>query len=276
MLTNILKAINMPKSTYMYWNIRLDRKDKDLELGNMIRDIQKDNPNYGYRRVQAVLKDKGIIVNKKRIQRVMKKYNLNVESYTRKSRKLNTYDKNKVKAAPNIINRRFHTNIPYQKITTDTSEFKYYTKDNKIGKLYLDPFLDMYNSEIISYSISPTPSALGIMNALNKAIEVTSKCKYQRIFHSDRGWAYSMRDYIKELKSNRIRRSMSRKGNCHDNSPMENFFGLLKQEIYYGKIYSSYEELKYEIEKFIEYYNKKRIKAKLGYLSPVEYRLQAM
>ena len=134
----------------------------------------------------------------------------------------------------------------------------------------------MYNSEIISYSISPTPSALGIMNALNKAIEVTSKCKYQRIFHSDRGWAYSMRDYIKELKSNRIRRSMSRKGNCHDNSPMENFFGLLKQEIYYGKIYSSYEELKYEIEKFIEYYNKKRIKAKLGYLSPVEYRLQAM
>lgn len=265
----------MPKSTYMYWNKRLDRKDKDLELGNMIRDIQKDNPNYGYRRVQAVLKNKGITVNKKRIQRVMRKYNLTVESYTRKSRRLNTYDKNKVKAAPNIINRRFYTNIPYQKITTDTSEFKYYTKDNKIGKLYLDPFLDMYNGEIISYSITPTPSALGIMNALNKAIEVSSKCKYQRIFHSDRGWAYSMRDYIKELKSNRIRRSMSRKGNCYDNAPMENFFGLLKQEIYHGKIYNSYEELKYEIEKFIEYYNNKRIKSKLGYLSPVEYRLQA-
>ena len=69
---------------------------------------------------------------------------------------------------------------------------------------------------------------------------------------------------------------MSRKGNCLDNSVMENFFGLLKQEIYYGVVFYSYEELKSEIERFIKYYNEKRIKEKLGWMSPVQYRLQLL
>ena len=77
---------------------------------------------------------------------------------------------------------------------------------------------------------------------------------------------------LKELEKEGITQSMSRKGNCLDNSPMENFFGILKQEIYYGKKFYSYEELKETIEEYIEYYNKDRIKEKLGYLSPVEYR----
>ena len=111
------------------------------------------------------------------------------------------------------------------------------------------------------------------MKALNKAIEITSDCEYRRIFHSDRGWAYQMKAYTHSLKSNRIFQSMSRKGNCIDNSPMENFFGILKQEMYYGKVYYSYVELKEAIEKYIKYYNEQRIKAKLGWMSPVEYRL---
>ena len=81
-----------------------------------------------------------------------------------------------------------------------------------------------------------------------------------------------MKSYSRRLKEERIFQSMSRKGNCYDNSVMENFFGLLKQEIYYGVVYYSFEELKSAIEKYIKYYNEKRIKEKLGWLSPVQYR----
>jgi len=82
-----------------------------------------------------------------------------------------------------------------------------------------------------------------------------------------------MKNNTKRLKDERIFQSMSRKGNCHDNAVMENFFGLLKQEIYYGVIYYSYESLKTAIENYIEYYNNRRIKEKLGWMSPVQYRL---
>lgn len=85
-----------------------------------------------------------------------------------------------------------------------------------------------------------------------------------------------MKAYVHRLKEERILQSMSRKGNCHDNAVMENFFGLLKQEIYYGEVYYSYEDLKSEIERYIKYYNEHRIKEKLGWMSPVEYRLNLM
>ncbi|WP_026302279.1 IS3 family transposase [Peptoniphilus lacrimalis] len=101
---------------------------------------------------------------------------------------------------------------------------------------------------------------------------MTSTNKEERIFHSDQGWAYQIKQYTSKLEAEGITQSMSRKGNCLDNSPMENFFGILKQEIYHGKKFYSYKELKETIEEYIEYYNKDRIKEKLGYLSPIEYR----
>ena len=130
----------------------------------------------------------------------------------------------------------------------------------------------MYNSEIISYSISKRPTMQAILTPLEEAINITSDCKERRIFHSDQGCGYQINQYTQRLKQYGISQSMSRKGNCLDNAPMENFFGILKQEIYYGKKFYSYEELKETLEEYIEYYNKYRIKEKLGYLSPVEYR----
>ena len=114
------------------------------------------------------------------------------------------------------------------------------------------------------------------MGALNQAISLTADCEYRRTFHSDQGWAYQMKAYANTLDKNRIFQSMSRKGNCHDNSVMENFFGLMKQEMYYGVIYYSFDELKDAIEKYIKYYNEQRIKEKLGWMSPVEYRLNLL
>jgi len=273
-------VLNYPKSTYMYWQKRFDRENPDEALENEILEIRKEHKDFGYRRIQGELGNRGFKVNKKKVQRIVKKFGLQVTSFTHKSRKYSSYKGKVGKVAPNRINRRFHTNIPHQKITTDTTEFKYYQVDEKgnmsIKKLYLDPFMDMCNSEIVSFGISQRPSAESIMTALNEAINITNDCPYRRTFHSDQGWAYQMKAYVRVLKENRIFQSMSRKGNCHDNSVMENFFGIMKQEMYYGKVYYSFDELKTAIEKYIKYYNEKRIKQKLGWLSPVSYRLNLL
>lgn len=262
----------------MYWQKRFDRSSKDADMETKILEIRKEHKDFGYRRIWGELLQQGIRVNRKRVQRIVQKLGIQVESFARKSRKYNSYKGTIGKIAPNRLNRRFDTTIPHQKITTDTTEFKYYEQDASgnrvIKKAYLNPFLDLYNREIISYSFTRTPSAEGILAAQERAIQVTSDCRWRRTFHSDQGWAYQMKRYTKRLKEERIFQSMSRKGNCHDNSVMENFFGLLKQEIYYGHVYHSFEELKEAVEKYIRYYNTKRIKEKLGWMSPVEYRLK--
>jgi len=264
----------------MYWQKRFERENPNQELEDKILEIHKDNKDYGYRRMYGELRNQGFTVNKKKVQRIMQKLNLQVFSFTRKSRKYSSYKGKVGTVAPNRIRRRFKTPIPHQKITTDTTEFKYYEVDSKghmaMHKLYLDPFMDMCNGEILSFAIDKHPSAVNVMNALKEAIKITSDCPYRRTFHSDQGWAYQMKAYSHRLREERIFQSMSRKGNCYDNSVMENFFGLLKQEIYYGVVYYSFEELKSEIEKFIKYYNEKRIKEKLGWLSPVQYRLSLL
>ena len=262
----------------MYWQQRLDRPNKDEQVEKKILDIRKDNPNYGYRRMTAMLKRLGYVINKKKVQRLVQKLKLQVTSFSRKTRKYSSYKGTIGRVADNKINRNFKVEKAYTYITTDTTEFKYLEKDKsgnyQVKKLYLNPYLDMYNGEIISYEISKQPTLKPIIKALDKAIDVTSINKGERVFHSDQGWAYQVKQYTLRLEAHGITQSMSRKGNCLDNSPMENFFGILKQEIYYGKKFYSYEELKETIEEYIEYYNKDRIKEKLGYLSPVEYREQ--
>ena len=270
----------MPKATFMYWQKRFDRENPDKAIEEKMLEIRENNKDYGYRRMLGELRNQGYNMNNKKVQRIMQKLGLQVTSFTPKSRKYSSYKGKVGTVAPNRIRRRFKTNIPHQKITTDTTEFKYYEVDSKgqmaMHKLYLDPFMDMCNGEILSFGMDKRPSAKNIMDAMNEAIDATSDCPYRRTFHSDQGWAYQMKAYSHRLKEERIFQSMSRRGNCHDNSVMENFFGLLKQEIYYGVVYYSYEELKTEIERYIRYYNEQRIKERLGWMSPVRYRLSLL
>lgn len=270
----------MAKPTYMYWRKRFNRENPDKELENKILEIHKGNENYGYRRMTGELRNQGIHVNKKKVQRIMKKLNIKVTAFTRKSRKHSTYRGTVGEVAPNRINRHFYTNVPHQKITTDTTEFKYYEMDSKgnliMHKLYLDPFMDMFNGEILCFRIGKRPSSKSILEAQNEAIKITSDCPWRRTFHSDQGWAYQMKAYVNNLKKERIFQSMSRKGNCHDNAVMENFFGLMRQEMYHRVTYHSYEDLKTAIEQYIKYYNEQRIKEKLGWKSPVQYRLDLL
>ena len=165
--------------------------------------------------------------------------------------------------------RNFETKRPYEKLATDITEFK-------IGeyKVYLSPVIDLYNGEILAYSYSTSPNLPMIKRMLNKLFEVLPN-DTNPILHSDQGWQYQHSEIQKILKNNNIKQSMSRKGNCLDNSIMENFFGRMKCEMYYGYSFDSIEELEDEIDRYIYYYNNKRIKEKLKGLSPVQYRIQS-
>ena len=147
----------MPKATYMYWQKRFDRGNPDQEIEGKVLEIREEHKNYGYRRILGDLRNQGYSINKKKVQRIVQKLGLQVTSYTRKSRKYSSYRGKVGTIAPNRIHRRFRTHIPHQKITTDTSEFKYYEVNEKgrmtMHKLYLDPFMDMCNGEIISFGI---------------------------------------------------------------------------------------------------------------------------
>ena len=131
----------------------------------------------------------------------------------------------------------------------------------------------MHNREIVSYSISKHPGYKQITDMLNKAF---SKYKdlSNLIFHSDQGWQYQHASYRQLLKEKEIEQSMSRKGNCYDNSIMETFFGRLKNEMFYGneKTFASFQDFKKAIDKYIDYYNNRRIQAKTRWMPPAVYR----
>ena len=146
-----------------------------------------------------------------------------------------------------------------------------------MGKVYLSPILDMFDSSIIAYDISISPNLDQTMRMLKKAFK---KHKHLEglIFHSDQGWQYQHQAYINELKKRGIKQSFSRKGNCMDNSLMENFFGILKNEMFYGHEdeFNSLNDLIFAIEDYIKFYNEIRINVKRKGLSPFEYRQQSL
>ncbi|WP_143404428.1 IS3 family transposase [Merdibacter massiliensis] len=219
-LSDLLKASKLPRSTYYFESNKSNIDDKNKEIINEIKTIFYDNKQrYGVRRVTAELHNRGHIINHKKVQRLM--FNLGLKG-KRPKEKYHSYKGDIGKKADNIIHRDFKATKPNQKWTTDVSQFNF-----SWGKCYLSPILDMYNDEIISYDLSLHPNLEQIINMLNKAFN-----KYDSlddlIFHSDQGWQYQHQTFIDKLNEKGITQSMSRKGNCYDNSIMESFFGTLK------------------------------------------------
>ena len=124
----------------MYWQQRLDIPNKDEQVEKKILEIRKDNPNYGYRRITAILRKQGLIINKKKVQKLVQKLKLQVTNFSRKTRKYSSYRGTIGKVADNEINRKFTVERPYTQITTDTTEFKYLEKD-KLGNYQVKNFI---------------------------------------------------------------------------------------------------------------------------------------
>ena len=262
----LVKLAGIPRSTYYDLVKRMNRSDPDADLKVTIKAIYDEHEGrYGYRRIRDELANRGQQVNHKKVQRIMKVLGLKCQVRMKKYR---SYKGSVGKIAPNILSRQFTAEKPNEKWVTDITEFKLFGE-----KLYLSPVLDLFNGEIITYTIGSRPTYSLVSEMLEMAFLRLSE-EDELLMHSDQGWHYQMKQYRHALKKRGITQSMSRKGNCYDNSVMENFFGIMKSEFLYYKEFKSVEHLKIELKKYIDYYNNKRIKAKLKGLSPVQYRTQ--
>lgn len=264
--------MGLPEATYHYHVKRFEQEDTDLPLKDLIQQLFfQFNERYGYKRLTKELKKLGHQVNHKKVYRLMKEIGLKCTKFMHKSRRYNSYKGKVGTVAKNRLNRRFQTSIPLQKLVTDVTEFKCTGEE----KLYLSPILDLFNGEIISFGISKRPTLDFVMAPLKEAVEIVHQhATVRTTIHSDQGWHYQHRQWVSTLKQNKLFQSMSRKATCADNAVMENFFGILKQEMYYGEALVSYETLKSTVSEYIDWYNQVRSKEKLAGLSPVEYRTQ--
>ena len=256
--------MKMARSTFYYYAKQCGDADKYLETKGSIRQLYHQHKGrFGYRRITLKLRQEGQIINHKTVFRLMR--DLKLKSIIR-VRKYRSYKGEQGRIAPNVLNRAFRAEQPNQKWATDITEF------NVLGKkLYLSPVIDLYNQEIISYELSERPDFKSEMNMLDKAFKKVGNLQ-SILLHSDQGWQYQMKQYQHVLADKGITQSMSRKGNCLDNAIIENFFGILKSELFYLKKYRSIEELKKEIKDYIVYYNNDRIKLNLNGMSPIQYR----
>lgn len=267
----LLKIIKLARSTYYYQIKQLDKSDKNHDIKAEIQAIFTEHKgNYGYRRMTLELRNRGFVVNHKKVQRLMKI--LGLSARIRRKRKYSSYQGEVGKKADNLIQRQFEASKPMEKCYTDVTEFAIPASSQK---LYLSPVLDGFNSEIIAYNLSTSPDLVQVKDMLEQTF--TEEHYENTILHSDQGWQYQHDFYHHFLEDKGIQPSMSRKGNSPDNGMMESFFGILKSEIFYGyeKSFTSLEQLEQAIVDYIDYYNNKRIKVKLKGLSPVQYRTKS-
>nr|WP_232324752.1 IS3 family transposase [Pedobacter cryoconitis] len=263
-LALLLDIFKMARSSF-YYHLKTKSilRKHDTAQDQIKKIYHRHKGRYGYRRITLEMKNKGCIINHKTVSKLMGR--LELKSLIRR-KKYRSYKGEVGKIAPNLLNRNFSSSQPCQKWATDITEFKVGDK-----KLYLSPIIELFNGEIISYNLSESPNfeqvSLMMKDAFKKIDSNTNL-----ILHSDQGWQYQMKKYQQMLKKKGIRQSMSRKGNCLDNAVIENFFGIIKSELFYLKKYNKINDLKQDIEEYIEYYNNDRIKLNLKGMSPIKYR----
>ena len=254
----------MARSTYYYY-LKNPIKDKYKCEKQEISDIfNAHKGRYGYRRILDVMNSKGYSINHKTVLKLMNQ--LGLKGKQRKNDKYHSYKGEIGKVADNLLKRDFKAEKPFEKLTTDVTQFK--VCDTKV---YLSPVMDLFNREIVSYSISLSPNLEQIREMLKGLFDKLPN-NATPIFHSDQGWQYQHAEYQRLLAEHNITQSMSRKGNCMDNGAMENFFGRLKVEMFYGEKFESVNAFIEELNEYIYYYNNERISLKLKGMSPVQYR----
>ena len=266
----MLEAASLSKSTYYFEINKPDIDIKNEELIEKIKDIFYENKKrYGVRRIAAELRNQGIVINHKKVQRIMNKFGLKA---TKAKVKYHSYIGEVGHIADNIINRDFQASKPNEKWTTDVSQF-----NCPFGKAYLSPILDMYGTDIVAWDLSLSPNLEQTKRMLDEAFKKNPNIE-GLIFHSDMGWQYQHNYYQERLKEKGIIQSMSRKGNCIDNCIMETFFGTLKREMFYGheQEFQTFEQLYQAIAEYIDYYNNRRIKGKTKWMPPVKFREASM
>lgn len=268
-LETLLEIAGLARSTFFYHQARVDRPDPQAELKSAIREVFKANKGrYGHRRVHTVLRNTGWRIAKKTVLKLMRELDLNC--HVRRKRRYVSYRGKVGILAPNLLQREFEASTPNQKWVTDVTEFR-------VGedKIYLSPIMDLFDRQIIAYSLGVSPTDEFTCAPLRAALRTLGPGE-RPVVHSDQGFQYQHAAWQRLLKRARAKPSMSRKGNCLDNAVIESFFGHLKEELFHHTTFLSIEALNVAIRDYIHWYNHERIMTKHKGLSPVQYRAQAL
>lgn len=258
----------LARSSFYYYIKEIAKPDKYAEIKFQLRELHESHKKrLGYREMTREIRDLGYTINHKTVYKLMKLEGLRCKV---RRKKYNSYKGDVGKIAPNILNREFTACEPLTKLVTDITEFK--VQDTKI---YLSPIMDLYNREILSYSISLSPNMAQIKEMLGELFNKLPQ-NMVALLHSDQGWQYQQKSYREALKENNIVQSMSRKATCLDNACIENFFGQLKCEMFYGEKFESVNIFIKKLKEYIYYHNNIRKSGKTKGLTPVNYRIQSL
>jgi transposase InsO family protein len=216
-----LECSGLARSTYHYHRARAKRFDKyAFEREAVTRIFSENRARYGYRRIALALRlEEGLCLSGKTVAKLMREEGLYCLVRRKKYR---SYRGEVGAAAPHLLQRDFSADRPGLKWVTDVTEFRV-----AAAKVYLSPVIDLFNGEVISYSVSSSPNMRMVLNMVGGALGKLRPGD-RPILHSDQGWQYRHSRYRRVLELNGITQSMSRKGNCLDNACAENFFGHLK------------------------------------------------
>ena len=263
----LLRRMKLSRSSYYYQIKAFAAEDKYEYLRHeVVRIFLENKARYGYRRIHAELKKTGIKVSEKVVRRVMKEEGLEVK--IRKTRKYSSYKGEISPAVPNEVQRDFHSEKPDELLLSDIREFAL-----PAGKVYLFPAVDCFDGMLVTWRISEHPNA-DLVNGMLDDVIANIGAKSKPIIHTDRGCHYRWPGWIERMEINGYIRSMSQKGCSPDNAACEGLFGRIKNEFFYNQDWTgvTVEEFSRELDQYLHWYNQKRIKKSLGYLSPVEYK----
>ena len=261
--------LGVSRAAYYRWlsGKKCARELENEKIAGIVEKIYTETPDKGYRRIKDDLAhEHKLHVNEKRVLRICR--SLDIKSTIKyRNNGCTRQAANPQHIADNVLNRQFHASAPNLKWLTDVTEFKYYIGP-EVRKIYLSAILDLYDRRIVSYIIRDRNDNPLVFDTLDAAIAANPDA--HPLFHSDRGFQYTNRVFYNKLQSAGMEQSMSRIGKCIDNGPMEGFWGILKRERYYGRRFSSREDLVQMIENYITYYNNRRVQRNLGVLTPME------
>ena len=266
-VADLLGAVHMASSSYFY-QLKAMKRDKYEQVRKLIRiGFDENEQCFGYRRIHTYLATtKGITISEKVVARLMAEEGIVVPRPRRK--RYSSYQGDLCPVVENVVNRDFHADAPNEKWLSDITEFSI-----PAGKVYLSPMVDCFDGGIVSWTRGTSPNARLVNTMLDKAVATLPEGAHP-VVHTDRGCHYQWDGWIRRMDANGLRRSMSRKGCSPDNAACEGFFGRMKNEMFYHRRWTgvSLEDFCARIDKYITWYNEKRIKMSLGGRSPLEYR----
>ena len=266
-VNKMAEVLKVCRSGYYQWALNKKTK-KEIEDEKFLALIQaefdKSRKTYGARRISKALQKQGVKIGRFRTERIMAENNIVPKTVTKF--KATTNSNHNYPVSPNLLNRNFNVDAPCVVWVTDITYVA-----TREGWLYLAAVMDLFSGRIVGWAMDSTMTQQLVIDALKQAIGRTNPPRGV-ICHSDRGVQYASKKYRSLLKKCGFNQSMSRKGDCWDNAPMESFFGTLKTELIYHENYRTRAEARYSIFDYVEtFYNKIRLHSKLGYDTPENY-----